>query len=72
MYGQQNLKKSLVAYFRCRNLLFQNPTKWLWSTRNVGYRPYLSRLPSSCNWGIVQYWLCQFLLRYLMAYIQMH
>ena len=64
-------KKKLLAYFRYRNLLFQNPANWLWSTSNVGYGPYLSRLPSSCNWVIFQYWLCQFLLHNLMAYIQM-
>jgi len=27
--GQQKIKTILVAYFRCWNLLFQNPTNWL-------------------------------------------
>jgi hypothetical protein len=66
------LKKNFVAYFRCRNLLVRNPANWLTSTGNVGYGPHLSRLPSSCNSGIVQYWLCQFLLLYLIPYLQMH
>jgi hypothetical protein len=53
--AQQNIKTGFVAYFRCWNLLFQNPTNWLWSTSNVEYGPYLSRLSLSCNLGIVQH-----------------